>query len=88
MRSFRIKAFEDEGADINGRTLLFVVSLEVAVVQAVGFFGLVAPLLGCDSFFVVRYGLSSFGKCWGWGFLCHFLGLIWCYIWYCPGVLY
>ena len=40
----------------------FIVSLEVAVVQAVGFFGLVAPLLGCDSFFAVRYGLFLFWR--------------------------
>ena len=53
----------------------FVVSLEVAVVQAVGFFGLVAPLLGCDSFFVVRYGLSSFGKMLGVGFSLSFFGV-------------
>ena len=40
----------------------FIVSLEVAVVQAVCFFGSVAPLLGCGSFFAVRYGLFLFWR--------------------------
>ena len=40
----------------------FIVSLEVAVVEAVCFFGSVALLFGCDSFFAVRYGLFLF---WG-----------------------